>query len=82
MERGVCDTCGEPATCWARDVIRTANIETGCYDHGATGGVKRGCEKHPVDSETFTSNGLPFPIDDMERELDFIVKKNAGIIKV
>lgn len=50
-----CDTCGKPATSFARDLIKRPNANTGNWEASPSSYVKAGCEDHPVTSETHRS---------------------------
>lgn len=44
-----CDTCGQPATIIAQDMIEIENWTTGWMEYEPAG-VRRGCDEHPVES--------------------------------
>ena len=45
-----CDTCGKPATRFARDTRRSSCIRCGYVKYVCTGPLKAGCDEHPVES--------------------------------
>lgn len=57
LELEGCDTCGEPATMFARDMKRYVG-ETGrsFEEYLPVAPLKRGCDEHPVQSKTIDTN--------------------------
>lgn len=52
LPRGVCDTCGAPATKIVRDVFTSITGERYLKDEW-----RRGCVDHPVETRTFDADG-------------------------
>lgn len=50
-----CQVCGEPATSAARDVLRHEDYREAYVSFSPVGATKYGCDKHPGDSEEFTT---------------------------
>lgn len=48
-----CDVCGKPATTWAQDLARDASAWRSTVAFSPIGPPKKGCDDHPVYSETF-----------------------------
>lgn len=56
MSVTTCDTCGKPATQWARDFIVHENPASHFAEARPLYYVKSGCDEHPVESKEYTTN--------------------------
>ena len=66
----VCDKCGAPATNQAVDILRDeSGMKDSFVKFSPIGGVKNGCDEHPVHSEQHVSSWPSFrlPLDDETR---------------
>ena len=53
-----CDSCDAPATHRAVDILRIEDPRQMFVKSKPIGGMKYGCDAHPVESETFRSNPM------------------------
>lgn len=59
---GKCDVCGEPATHLARDSMMVDGADPSSIEYEPGDNIKRGCDKHPVHSETINCQTFRGPL--------------------